>query len=127
MLPAIDRHGLDVGLLLTHFARADEVGHDFNATQLEQVMAVFRLLQERPKLRLSFGNSAACAGVFPVDVAHLVGPELASMVETLRREQPQMWGDASGQGAWSSLTATRNRSRIAGGYGSTMWRPVQNV
>ena len=74
VLPAIDRYGLDVGLLLTHFARADEVGHEFNATQLEQVMAVFRPLQERiPKLRLSLSNSAACAsGVFPpVDVAHL--------------------------------------------------------
>ena len=74
VLPAIDRYGLDVGLLLTHFARADEVGHDFNATQLDQVMAVFRPLQERiPKLRLSLSNSAACAsGVSPpADVVHL--------------------------------------------------------
>ena len=72
--PVIDRYGLDVGLLLTHFARADEVGHDFNAKQLERAMAVFRPLQQQtPELRLSLSNSAACAsGVAPpADVVHL--------------------------------------------------------
>lgn len=74
IVPALNAHAPDVRILLSHFARADEVGHEFNSTQIDQVMTVFRSLQTRlPELRLSLSNSAACVSglVLPADVKHL--------------------------------------------------------
>lgn len=61
VLPAVRNHDLDVRVLLSHFARADEVEHDFTELQIQRVISVFTALQQlRPELRLSFSNSAAC-------------------------------------------------------------------
>ena len=57
-------HAIDVRLLLSHFARADELEHDFTQSQTDGVMVVYtELLQRWPELRLSLHNSAACIGV----------------------------------------------------------------
>ena len=56
-------HAIDVRLLLSHFARADELEHDFTVQQTRSVMGIFaELRQHRPGLRLSLNNSAACLG-----------------------------------------------------------------
>lgn len=80
VMPAIVRYAPNVQMLLSHFARADDVGHAFNTTQMHAVMAVFRQLQAQvPNLRLSLSNSAATAsGLMPAsDVAHLGRPGIA--------------------------------------------------
>ena len=54
-------HDLDVRVLLSHFARADEREHGFTALQIQKVIGVFTALQQHwPSLRLSLNNSAAC-------------------------------------------------------------------
>lgn len=56
-------HAIDVRLLLSHFARADELEHDFTQSQTDRVIGVYtELLRRRPGLRLSLNNSAACVG-----------------------------------------------------------------
>ena len=61
VMPVSRDYDLDVRVLLSHFARADEVGHDFTALQIQTVIGVFTALQQHwPRLSLSLSNSAAC-------------------------------------------------------------------
>ena len=50
---------LNIDLLVSHFARADEFEHSFNALQSQRLKATYSALRERyPMLRLSLANSA---------------------------------------------------------------------
>jgi len=62
--------GIELTLLLSHFARADEVGHATLRAQSEITQSVFTgLRQQFPRLRLSLCNSAAMMqGLGPEDL-----------------------------------------------------------
>ena len=52
---------LEIEMLMSHFARADEPDHPFNQTQIDRFLDAHRLIKERfPFARISLNNSAAC-------------------------------------------------------------------
>jgi len=126
-------------LVMSHFACADEPGHNLNATQIERFATVRGAF---PGVRTSLANSAGC---FLDTPAHgdLVRPgialyggapratganpfESAATIETpilqVRQARP---GDSAGYGATWTTEADRRLAVVALGYADGMFRAAQ--
>ena len=94
--------GIDVELVLTHFACADEPGHPMNAEQLRVVRRAAQPVAEAPA---SIGNSAATL----IDAQHRGDVGAARHRAVRRASFPRVFANGESDGAVATLRARSSR------------------
>lgn len=134
----------NIRVLLSHFACADEVGHELNAVQIEQFAKAVEMLKKRvPGLRASLANSS---GIYLAQKPHwdIVRPgvslyggnptpgktnpmrpvvDLSLPVLQIRSASK---GESIGYGATATLGSDRVLAVVAGGYADGLFRALSN-
>lgn len=128
-------------LVISHFACADEPGHDLNSKQIERFSSVRAAF---PGVRTSLANSAGCMLEAPAH-GDLVRPgialyggaprateanpfESAAMIETpILQVRTARSGESAGYGATWIASAYRRLAIVALGYADGMFRAAQKT